>query len=87
MTDYWVSRERHCERAALSPPPPPAPLHARARSHTHTLDRADCKFCKCWLQGDSVSIKHHEGGKRHKEMVEASRSRARAVAFSLPAPA
>ena len=44
---------------------------------THTLDRADCKFCKCWLQGDSVSIKHHEGGKRHKEMVEAGQRAAR----------
>ena len=26
-----------------------------------------CKFCKCWLQGDKASIRHHENGSRHRE--------------------
>ena len=28
-----------------------------------------CKFCKCWLQGDKASIRHHENGSRHREAV------------------
>ena len=28
-----------------------------------------CKLCKVWMQGDKFTIRHHEQGKRHQEVV------------------
>ena len=28
-----------------------------------------CKYCKVWMQGDRVSIRNHESGKRHQEAL------------------
>ena len=28
-----------------------------------------CKYCKVWMQGDKISIKNHEQGKRHREVM------------------
>mmetsp|Transcript_5939 Transcript_5939/g.17341 ORF Transcript_5939/g.17341 Transcript_5939/m.17341 type:complete len:388 (-) Transcript_5939:112-1275(-) len=29
-----------------------------------------CKYCKVWMQGDKMSIRKHETGKRHLEMLD-----------------
>uniref|UniRef100_K3WLJ6 Matrin-type domain-containing protein n=1 Tax=Globisporangium ultimum (strain ATCC 200006 / CBS 805.95 / DAOM BR144) TaxID=431595 RepID=K3WLJ6_GLOUD len=34
------------------------------------VERHYCKFCNVWMQGDKTAIKHHEQGKKHKELVE-----------------
>ncbi|KAL4164545.1 hypothetical protein KRP22_004410 [Phytophthora ramorum] len=33
-------------------------------------ERHYCKFCNAWMQGDKLSVKHHEQGRRHKEKLE-----------------
>jgi WW domain-binding protein 4 len=33
-------------------------------------ERHFCKFCKCWLAGNKISIDLHESGNHHKSMVK-----------------
>lgn len=35
-----------------------------------SLERYYCKYCNTWCGGDKMSIKHHEGGVRHKMSVQ-----------------
>ncbi|DAZ98261.1 TPA: hypothetical protein N0F65_008946 [Lagenidium giganteum] len=33
-------------------------------------ERHYCKYCNAWMQGDKISIRHHEQGRKHRDMMQ-----------------